>query len=199
MPVKKSGRVRIDGGKWRGRYLSFDSTQTIRPSKSIVKKTLFNWIRQSLAGASCLDMFAGSGSLGFEAASQGAEQVVFLDSAAKTISVINKNIQLVDKAETKQLSAYLWEYPNNPVAEWQRPYDIIFIDPPFSTLALEECLDWLEEQQMLHTKSLIYIEMAKSSTWPSHQGFHTYKHASSGSVQFGLLIPQSEEKAHVKS
>ena len=142
MPVKKSGRVRVDGGKWRGRYLSFDSTQTIRPSKSIVKKTLFNWIRPSLAGACCLDMFAGSGSLGFEAASQGAEQVAFLDSAAKTISVINKNIQLIvetalhfggatSHSRFSYFSLHIFAHPPPPLASHSSLTSVL---PRFPTL-----------------------------------------------------------------
>ena len=79
MPAKVTNRVRIIGGTWRSRVIEFADAESLRPTANRVRETLFNWLGQSLHGKRCLDLFAGSGALGFEAASRGAAEVVMLE------------------------------------------------------------------------------------------------------------------------
>ena len=77
--MRNNNRIRIIGGEWRGRYITFPSFTDLRPTQNRVRETLFNWLGQSLKGTTCVDLFAGSGALGFEAASRGAKKVVLVE------------------------------------------------------------------------------------------------------------------------
>ena len=195
MATNTTKKIRIDSGILRGRHIHFDAKQAIRPSKALVKKTLFNWLRSQLQRATCIDMFAGSGSLGFEAASQGAKQVVFLDKETPTVATINKNItRLRDAVSHCTLQAATWSYPDQVPSNFEGQYDVVFLDPPFCQLTSEAVLAWLQTQQLTHSDSLIYLEMKKTQKWPENEAFYTYKHAHSGGVQFGLMRPLVKEK-----
>ncbi len=88
--------VRIIGGNWRRHVLSFPDSEGLRPTPDRVRETVFNWLGQDLSGLTCLDLFAGSGALGFEAASRGATKVVMVDSSAKVISALQANAKILD-------------------------------------------------------------------------------------------------------
>ena len=88
----KRGRCRIIGGRWRGRIVTFDDAEGLRPSTDRIRETVFNWLQPYLLQSVCLDVFAGSGVLGFEAISRGAEKVVFIEQNIKTVKKIKENI-----------------------------------------------------------------------------------------------------------
>lgn len=194
MTTSNIRKIRIDGGILRGRYIKFKASTGLRPSKALVKKTLFNWLRPKLYQASCLDLFAGTGSLGFEAASQGANKVLFLDRDKQVVAGLNNNIALLNSALSNcDLQASVWSHPEALQGHWCKKYDIILIDPPFFQIAPEAMLDWLLAQNITHEGSLIYLETKKTNDWPQHRAFTTYKHAQSGGVQFGLMQVKSGE------
>tara|TARA_B100000989_G_scaffold149101_1_gene111170 strand:- start:236 stop:847 length:612 start_codon:yes stop_codon:yes gene_type:complete len=187
MPSSKPGTVRIDSGIWRGRYLKVAEIEALRPTKSIVRKTLFNWLRPVLGGAICLDVFAGTGVLGFEAASQGAQAVTFLERHATAVVAIQRNIDVFTGVD-KSLNAWEWSFPDPLPKPIEKPFDVVFMDPPFHQKQASVYLDWIVDNQVMHQDSLLYIEIGRGSRWPEIGGMKTYKYARSGGVQYGLLV-----------
>jgi 16S rRNA (guanine966-N2)-methyltransferase len=164
--MKKGGgqnnQVRIIGGEHRGRKLSFPDIPGLRPTGDRIRETLFNWLQPRLPGASCLDLFAGSGALGMEAASRGASRVIMLDSSPLVVDQLKQNIALLrlEQTEVQQADALVW-LDNNP-----EPFDILFLDPPFADNLLQELCQKLEQGGWLKPDSLIYLEMDAGSQSP---------------------------------
>lgn len=154
----KQGEVRIIAGKWRGRKLRFPAVSQLRPTTDRTRETLFNWLAPYLTGARCLDPFAGSGALGFEALSRGADFVLFLDKNLKIIDYLKSQLALLGAVNAQ---AYLAKFPSAAYDIHKRdsaPFEIVFLDPPFhEDLLIPSCL-WLEEQQWLTDNALIYLE-----------------------------------------
>ncbi len=150
------GQLRIIAGKWRRRKLAFPDQQTLRPTPDRVRETLFNWLQADLAGSICLDLFAGSGALGFEAASRGAKRVVLVEKNREAASLIEQNrVQLeADMTEVVQADAIEWLVGN------QQVFDIVFLDPPYRADSLSRCCDLLENGKNLAENAKIYIEHA---------------------------------------
>src|SRR4051812_685797 len=119
--------LRIIGGKWRSRKLRIAPREGLRPSPDRVRETLFNWLGQDLTGLACLDLFAGSGALGFEAASRGAARVVMVENDRRTFDalVTNREALRADRVELVHTDALEFLRCDN------REYDVIFLDPPF--------------------------------------------------------------------
>ena len=128
-PPKK---VRIIGGTWRSRLLSVIDLPGLRPTTDRIRETLFNWLGQDLTGLRCLDLFAGTGALGFEAASRGAEAVVLLERDKKAHANLLANFKLLQSSPVsgfveilhQDSLEFLSHQPN-------RSSNLIFIDPPF--------------------------------------------------------------------
>ncbi|MDW6002598.1 16S rRNA (guanine(966)-N(2))-methyltransferase RsmD [Vibrio mangrovi] len=158
----KSGFIRIISGLWKGRKLPVHDAEGLRPTTDRVKETLFNWLATDLPKARCLDLFAGSGSLGFEAASRQAEFVTMIEKNPDALRQLKQNQQTLSASHLQIVQADTRIYlAQTPPAE---PYDIVFIDPPFRQGLLEETLHLLEQGQWLHENALIYIESEKE--WP---------------------------------
>ena len=148
------GAVRIIAGRWRRRRLPVATAGTLRPTPDRVRETLFNWLRDDVVGARCLDLFAGTGALGFEAASRGAKHVVMverrrdvaamLESAVRTLGAGNVEVVCAD--------ALAWRPPAG------RTFDIVFLDPPFAGPAPEAALDRLDRQGALAPRCLVHLE-----------------------------------------
>jgi 16S rRNA (guanine966-N2)-methyltransferase len=156
-PIKahKTETVRIIGGQWRSRKLHFPNVTGLRPTPDRVKETLFNWLAPYIHNAVCLDLFAGSGALGFEALSRGAAKVVMVDQSLEAVKALeeNKNILQTDNADIFCVSV-----PYEPADFLNQKFDIVFLDPPFHQNLIEICCKWLEQSNCLHENSLIYIE-----------------------------------------
>jgi 16S rRNA (guanine966-N2)-methyltransferase len=146
--------LRIIGGVWRGRKLRFPPREEIRPTPDRVRETLFNWLAARVRGSRCLDLFAGSGALGLEALSRGASHVTFVER---------------DAVAAQELRARLAEWQATGAAVEHcdalgflsgtaQPFDIVFLDPPFSTGPLVESARLLEEHHWLAADALIYVE-----------------------------------------
>ena len=121
--------MRIIAGQWRGRKLAFPDAGGLRPTSDRMRETLFNWLQPVLPGASCLDLFAGSGALGFEAASRGAAKVVMLDSARDVVGALQENAKLLSASTVQVCQQDAASY----LATGPRPFDVVFLDPPFDS------------------------------------------------------------------
>lgn len=158
----KAGQLRIIGGSWRGRQIDFVTEPDVRPTPDRIRETLFNWLQTSIAGARCLDLFSGSGALGFEALSRGASEVVMVEQSRAVTKQLHVNAALLkaDGAQIEQCNA------DNYLQRPAQPFDIIFLDPPFETDTLEDYCAQLESNGWLAPHAQIYMERAKGSPAP---------------------------------
>ena len=167
MKKAKANQLRIIGGQWRGRKLSFADGDGLRPTMDRVRETLFNWLQNEIAGARCLDMFSGSGALGLEALSRYAGEVVMIDKNPYAIRMIRNNLELLgaDNAQLLQMDArsYLNSITgSNP----PQKFDIVFLDPPFNKQLVEPFCQLLDEADCLSSQASIYIEIEKKTALP---------------------------------
>ena len=155
MKAKQAGnQVRIIAGCWRGRKLSFAPVAGVRPTPDRVRETLFNWLSPVIRGARCLDLYAGSGALGIEAASRGASSVVLVDSDPQVVTRLREQLDLLDASwvEVVQSSVEGW------LSGTAEPFDIVFLDPPFRKNMLPACIHALESGGWLAADAYVYIE-----------------------------------------
>lgn len=174
MRALKSGanQVRIVGGEHRGRKLNFVPARGLRPTADRVRETLFNWLRADIPGARCLDLFAGSGALGFEALSRGAAEVVLVEQARSVADRLRQNLALLgggDRATVVQSDARRF-LRAGPGGGCDRPFDIVFLDPPFAAGLLRESLALLEERSCLSAAACLYLEQDAAHPWPQVPG-----------------------------
>lgn len=149
----KSQSVRLIGGRWRGRKITFPETKDLRPTLGRTRETLFNWLRPEIAGARCLDLFAGSGALGIEALSQGAGEVVLVESEPTIFRTLEKNVCDLDEPRCQVIKANALTYLDTLSA----PFDIIFLDPPYAQPELlGNCLELITRRKL--AGKYIYIE-----------------------------------------
>ena len=180
------GQIRIIGGKWRGRQIMVGNHPGLRPTPDRVRETLFNWLQQDVVQSSCLDLFAGTGILGFEALSRGASHVTFIDNNTAAIQAITKVAHTLDAQNCTVIKgdALAWLRQNNKTS----PFDIIFLDPPFSSNLLAECLKELAQSTLVGPSTLLYIEASQVLTPEQlpHQ-WHCLKQKSAGEVAYHLI------------
>lgn len=182
-PPPDAGKVRIIGGQWRGRRLTVPPIAAVRPSADRVRETLFNWLSARLPGARCLDLFAGTGVLGFEALSRGARNVTLLDNDLGVIQHLTTTRQLLtaDHAEILRYDALTWLRQHEPVA-----YDVVFVDPPFAADLGEQTLAELSRGWVTAT-GVVYLEApvapSPSPQWTCLRQGHTRQ------VVYTLLAP----------
>ncbi|NOX43581.1 MAG: 16S rRNA (guanine(966)-N(2))-methyltransferase RsmD [Gammaproteobacteria bacterium] len=153
----QSNKFRIIGGHWRGRKLCFPDEPGLRPTPERVRETLFNWLQPFITGSRCLDLFSGSGALAFEAFSRGAHNVTIVDANRDVISVLKKNIELLNikNACLLQTDATKMCALNNTQGH---TFDIVFLDPPYKKNFVSPCCVGLENNNYLAPVSYIYIE-----------------------------------------
>ena len=149
----KSGNIRIIAGKYRGRKLTVLDVEGLRPTTDRVKETVFNWLMPYITDAKCLDCFAGSGGLGFEALSRGAEQVTFLELNKKAAQQLKLNLQTLKAPNGEVINTDSLQYLNSITQQ----VDLVFIDPPFRQNLLTDTINKLS-QGWLAANALIYIE-----------------------------------------
>tara|TARA_Y100001968_G_scaffold113498_1_gene102899 strand:- start:70 stop:672 length:603 start_codon:yes stop_codon:yes gene_type:complete len=153
---KKQATTRIIGGSLRGSKLPFKENRSIRPTEGKTKETLFNWLLNDLEGKTCLDMFAGTGSLGIEALSRGAKEVVFVEKQKKladSLKINLKRLQVYSSSQVLNANAFSIDFDNLPYK-----FDILFIDPPFRKNLIQRSLDFVKSSNLLTPKALIYLE-----------------------------------------
>jgi 16S rRNA (guanine966-N2)-methyltransferase len=174
-----SNRVRIIGGQYRRRLLEFPDAAGLRPTPDRVRETLFNWLGQDLPGWACLDLFAGSGALGFEAASRGASRVVMIEREAGAYAALERNrIALAAAAiEVMRVDATRW------LANDHTAWDLIFIDPPFDSGLAASLLPTLGPH--LAQGGRVYVEQGTPVIAPA--GFIMHRSGRAGRSHFALL------------
>ncbi len=149
--------VRIIGGEWRRRLLRFPDSPSLRPTPDRVRETLFNWLGNDLSGLSCLDLFAGSGALGFEAASRGAERVVLVDSSPKVLAALELNARTLGAGG--RLEIVRSDAVRFATFADQR-FDILFLDPPFDAGWIERLAAKLPD--IVAPDGVIYAESERA-------------------------------------
>lgn len=183
--MQRRNQVRIIGGRFRSRNIFFPDSVAIRPTPNRVRETLFNWLMPFIQGAVCLDMFAGSGSLSFEALSRGAASVVLWEPESAALKALKENaIRLqVDPIDIKPI-----RFPHH-LPEYSQPcFDIVFIDPPFYKGYVERACNWLVKANCLKQDALIYIETEASlKPLPIPIGWEIFKSQKAGDVCFYLV------------
>ena len=177
----RARNLRIIAGAWRGRRWRFPDTD-MRPTPDRVRETLFNWLQDRIAGARCLDLFAGSGALGLEALSRGAADVLFVESDRDAVQALRA-----------QLAA--WGAPHAQVRESDalrvlagpaRPMDVVFLDPPFAAGLLARAADALLAGGWLAADARIYVEHAAAEPWSPPDSWRGLKSGAAGAVGYHL-------------
>jgi len=178
------GQIRIIGGVWRSRKLQVVSKPGLRPTPDRVRETLFNWLAPIVSGAYCLDAFAGSGALGFEALSRGAAHVVMVDAAVEVVKLLREQARLLKTDQAEIYHAHAPQQLRVP----QKLFDIVFLDPPYNQdLLLPTCF-FLEEKNFLAQEAYIYLEareILQESQLPV--GWKIIKSKKAGQVGYHLV------------
>ncbi|MGI9344176.1 MAG: 16S rRNA (guanine(966)-N(2))-methyltransferase RsmD [Gammaproteobacteria bacterium] len=178
----RPGELRIIGGRWRGRRLQLPAGSAVRPTGDRIRETLFNWLAPTIAGARCLDLFAGSGALGLEALSRGAGETVFVEKDPVAVRQLKASIDTLGCEDARvarvDAAAFLRGSP--------APFDVVWLDPPFGEFDLEN-LCTLLERGWLASGARIYIEMDRRSDLPNlPDGWSVDRDKTAGQVRFVL-------------
>jgi 16S rRNA (guanine966-N2)-methyltransferase len=176
-----TNRVRIGGGEWRSRLVTFPDAEGLRPTPDRVRQTLFNWLGQDLHGLICLDLFAGTGVMGFESLSRGAKSAVMVEKAPVAYKALLANKQQF-KADAAQI---LNQDAMQFLTQNQQKFDVIYLDPPYQLGWLDKILPLLK--QHLNADGLVYVEaeyqVVDSAEW------QVAKQGKAGAVFYHLLRP----------
>lgn len=159
--------MRITGGQARGRVLATVKGRNIRPTSDRVREAIFNLIGQDVTGFDVLDLFAGTGCLGIEALSRGAQRALFIDSSLQSVKLIRKNVAMcgfehVGSVLKKDLTKGLpWKHPL-----MNRKFDLFFIDPPYKKMIIPPLLMEISERDILASPSIVVAESSKADRLP---------------------------------
>ncbi|MGP1676379.1 MAG: 16S rRNA (guanine(966)-N(2))-methyltransferase RsmD [Giesbergeria sp.] len=181
--MAKSNQLRIIGGEWRSRRVSFPDHEGLRPSADRVRETLFNWLGQDLTGQRCLDLFAGSGALGFEALSRGAACVVMVEQSRRVCEALRRNAALLAAKNLQVHCADALEFATAAAADAAVRYDVVFLDPPFGSTLLAQALPRVVP--LLRSGARVYLESA--TTFAASDGWRVLRQGRSGQVHYTLL------------
>ncbi len=190
MAKRNGNRLRIIGGEWRSRLLPFPDVDGLRPTTDRVRETLFNWVQHTIPGARCLDLFSGSGALGFEALSRGAGNVVMVENNAKASFQLKENAKSLsaDSAEVYHGDAIQFLHQDTAA------FDVIFLDPPFGKGFLQDCVNGIAQNNLVKNGGLVYIESEQdldSLDLPNH--WHPHREKKSGQVVSRLYVIDEDE------
>lgn len=162
-PANGAGSVRIVAGQWRGRRIPFLSAPGLRPTPDRIRETLFNWLQREVVDRRCLDLYAGSGALGFEALSRGAAETVLVERDAGVVRTLTAAAAALGATQAQIVHADAQAYLSGPVTA----FDLVFLDPPFALGALTELCTLLEVRGWLAPAALIYLEHAVRDVPPA--------------------------------
>ena len=182
------GSVRLISGRWKGRKLPVRDVEGLRPTTDRVKETLFNWLATDIRDSRCLDLFAGSGSLGFEALSRYAAYVMMVELDKGAAAQLTANLATLACSQGKVVQQDAMTLLNGK----SEPFDIIFLDPPFRRDLLESVCSLLEERGWLADEALIYIEREIEATEPVFPAnWQLCKDKQAGQVRYQLYQRES--------
>ncbi|MBU1926638.1 MAG: 16S rRNA (guanine(966)-N(2))-methyltransferase RsmD [Gammaproteobacteria bacterium] len=177
--------LRIVAGQWRGRKIQFIDAEGLRPTPNRVKETLFNWVAPMIQEATILDIFAGSGSLGFESLSRGAKKVIFVEINPKAIKQLKSNCELLrcqDRIELLHMRA------EDYLEKTQETFDLIFLDPPYHHHLIEPCAEIISRRKLLNPGGYLYIESEYAIETEKLPGqWEIKKQKKAGQVHYQLL------------
>lgn len=177
------GKVRLIGGRWRGTRLDVPNLDGLRPTGDRVRETLFNWLMPALPGARVLDLFAGSGALGFEAVSRGAAHAVLVERDAALAAALRATAARLGAGESidvVQADARAWLAASAPAR-----FDIAFVDPPFSAGLWDTVL--AELSPVLAPAAWLYVEAANEAAWSLPAGWRVHREGRTREVRYVLL------------
>ena len=178
-------KVRIIGGEWRSRVLTFPNRADLRPTPDRVRETVFNWLGQDMSGKRCLDLFAGSGAMGFEAASRGAAEVVMVESNAEVLKALKANSQKFGAERIKLAAMDALKFIDSD----QNHFDVIFLDPPYRLGLLPILLPKLHAH--LAQEGLVYLE--NDSPFESGADWLVWRKGQAGKAHYQLLKSERNE------
>lgn len=156
--VAKSSKLRIIAGAWRGRHITFQEQVGLRPTPNRIRETLFNWLQSHIIGANVLDLFSGSGVLGFEALSRGAATATLVESNPVNVQQLQQTKELLSAVGCRMIQADYLQFIDNFSASGQRPFDIIFLDPPFGQGLLVQAAQALTKCKLCAPGCWVYCE-----------------------------------------
>lgn len=180
--------LRIIGGKWRSRKISFSDTGEVRPTPDRVRETLFNWLQSNVPDANCLELYSGSGILSLEALSRGARWVTLVEKSNSVFCHLTSTFDAIPDDNYRLVNTMASKF----LDETDLVYDIVFLDPPFNTSELDTILPHLLEADVLAPHSYVYLETNKPPDLPS--GLSLYRQAKAGNVYYYLLAPATDER-----
>ncbi len=182
----KPNQLRIIAGTWRGRKLSFPDVAGLRPTPDRVRETVFNWLAPVLPGARCLDLFAGSGALGFEAASRGAAVVELVERDAQIVAALRAHVTTLAATQVHVVVAEALNY----LAGSASPFDIVLLDPPYDRPELlAACCTQLETGGWLAPQARIYLETrGKTGLPPLPNNWELIRSKQAGQVSYHLAV-----------
>jgi 16S rRNA (guanine966-N2)-methyltransferase len=182
---KKPGHVRIIGGQWRGKRLRVPELPGVRPTPDRVRETLFNWLAPVIGGSRCLDLFAGTGVLGFEAASRGAREVVLIERDHGVAERLREAAAALapDRLAVVEADALVW------LGSPARPFDVVFLDPPYDAGLLQRATQCLEAGGWLAPGAFIYLEAPAEAGPPLlPDGWRLHRSGRAGAVGYHLAL-----------
>jgi 16S rRNA (guanine966-N2)-methyltransferase len=177
--------VRIIGGRWRSRLIGFADVPGVRPTPDRVRETLFNWLGQTLSDLDCLDLFAGSGALGFEAASRGARSVVMVEKHPKVLESLRSAARTLDAASVRLVHGDALEFLRSPGAR----FDVVFVDPPYRLALAEKALALLPSALAPHGR--VYVE---SDAPVEAAGWNAIRQGRAGQVHYHLFGRDADDQ-----
>ena len=172
-------QVRIIAGKWRSRILRFPESASLRPTPDRVRETLFNWLGQRLDGLACLDLFAGSGALGFEALSRGAARVVMVEASRESARNLGDNARALGAADVEIIAGDALSY----LARTRESFDVVFVDPPYASDLAARALQALTPR--MKPEARVYVESAAPLAPPPP--WRVVREDRAGAVRYALL------------
>ena len=176
--MQQRNKVRIIAGKYRRRLLGFPDVDGLRPTPDRVRETVFNWLADRIDGAQCLDLFAGSGAMGFEAASRGAAKVILVEKNRQAAQSLRESKAMLCASEIEVVVAAAESY----LQSMSQQFDLIFLDPPYALDLLEQLLP--QAVAALKPGGYIYIESPRPEQFA---GWEVVKQGKAGLVRFALL------------
>lgn len=188
---KSTGFVRIISGKFKGKKLPVKDSQGLRPTTDRVKETLFNWLMFQVHGSRVLDCFSGSGSLGFEALSREAEQLIMIEKDPAVAKQLKQNLNLLSKNDANLNAQVIEQDCLSYLAQTQTQFDLVFVDPPFRLGLAEQACHLLAQSDLLTDDAYIYVETEselKTSSYPDN--WQLLKEKTAGQVCYRLFQHQ---------
>ena len=176
--------IRIIGGRHKSYRIVFRATPALRPTTDRAKETLFSWLQFELEGKSCLDLFAGTGSLGLEALSRGAQHVTFVEKEKSLFKSIKKNIIHLgyeDKIQAACIDASRWLKTN------KQKFDVIFLDPPFDQIDYKVLIRTIYQSNVLNEGGKVFLETNKHTELKLSKTLNILKEKTIGDVKLMIL------------